>query len=109
VKTVIRNFVLHVSIAKPLGESGKLQLTSDMTELEFALNAFIMEGPQKGSGGLERIGSDYLVLRAMRYVINTRKKMGGSLSNVVHSLADHSFSSTMPSWPILRAPLASHH
>ncbi|KAG2043692.1 Golgi transport complex subunit 5-domain-containing protein [Suillus americanus] len=39
VKYVIRIFVLHASIAKPLGESGKLQLTTDMTELEFALGA----------------------------------------------------------------------
>ncbi|KAF7375982.1 ACT domain-containing protein [Mycena sanguinolenta] len=67
VKFVIRTFVLHVSIAKPLGESGKLQLTSDMTELEFALSAFLMEsGPSKRSGSLETVGDDYRILRAMR-------------------------------------------
>ncbi|KAF8170221.1 Golgi transport complex subunit 5-domain-containing protein [Mycena galopus ATCC 62051] len=54
VKFVIRTFVLHVSIAKPLGESGKLQLTSDMTELEFALSAFLTEsGPSKRGGSLK--------------------------------------------------------
>jgi len=67
VKFVIRTFVLHVSIAKPLGESGKLQLTSDMTELEFALSAFLVENPQSKRGGnLETVGDDYKALRAMR-------------------------------------------
>lgn len=69
VRFVIRTFVLHVSIARPLGESGKLQLTSDMTELEFALSAFLVENPQSKRGGnLEAIGDDYRVLRAMRFV-----------------------------------------
>ncbi|KAJ7128889.1 Golgi transport complex subunit 5-domain-containing protein [Mycena crocata] len=67
VKFVIRTFVLHVSIAKPLGESGKLQLTSDMTELEFALSAFLVENVQNKRGGsLETVGDDYRILRAMR-------------------------------------------
>ncbi|KAJ7188486.1 hypothetical protein C8R46DRAFT_1157508 [Mycena filopes] len=51
VKFVIRTFVLHLSIAKPLGESGKLQLTSDMTELEFALSAFLVDNAQSKRGG----------------------------------------------------------
>ncbi|KAJ7287365.1 Golgi transport complex subunit 5-domain-containing protein [Mycena rebaudengoi] len=69
VKFVIRTFVLHVSIAKPLGESGKLQLTSDMTELEFALSAFLVENAQSKRGGsLEAAGDDYRILRAMRFV-----------------------------------------
>lgn len=69
VKFVIRTFVLHVSVAKPLGESGKLQLTSDMTELEFALSAFMVENPQSKRGGnLEDAGDDYRALRAMRSV-----------------------------------------
>ncbi|KAF8659226.1 hypothetical protein AX16_001886 [Volvariella volvacea WC 439] len=67
VKFTIKTFVLHVSIAKPLGESGKLQLTSDMTELEFALNAFMVDGNQTGRGGsIESLGQDYRLLRAMR-------------------------------------------
>lgn len=70
VQFVIRTFVLHVSIAKPLGESGKLQLTSDMTELEFALSAFMVESAQSKRGGnLESVGDDYRVLRAMRFVL----------------------------------------
>ena len=64
---VIRIFVLHVSIAKPLGESGKLQLTSDMTELEFALSSFLVDNTQgKRGGDLESVGDDYKMLRAMR-------------------------------------------
>jgi conserved oligomeric Golgi complex subunit 5 len=70
VKFVIRTFVLHVSIARPLGEGGKLQLTSDMTELEFALSAFMVENSQsKRSSDLETIGDDYRALRALRLVL----------------------------------------
>ncbi|TFY53434.1 hypothetical protein EVG20_g10116 [Dentipellis fragilis] len=66
-KDVIKTFVLHVSIVKPLDESGKLQLTTDMTELEFALGAFLLENPQsKRSGNLDVVGDDYKMLRAMR-------------------------------------------
>ncbi|KAG2153694.1 Golgi transport complex subunit 5-domain-containing protein [Suillus bovinus] len=63
VKYVIRIFVLHASIAKPLGESGKLQLTTDMTELEFALGAFLGSSSKRG---LEVAGEEYKMLRAMR-------------------------------------------
>lgn len=69
VKNILKTFVLHASIARPLGEAGMLQLTSDMTELEFALSAFITEGtPQSGKRGasLDVIGEDYRALRAMR-------------------------------------------
>jgi len=69
VKYVIKTFLLHASLVKPLGESGKLQLTSDMTDVEFALNAFIVDALHiKNTGGLETIGSEYKSLRAMRYV-----------------------------------------
>jgi hypothetical protein len=64
VKYVIRIFVLHVSIAKPFWESGKLQLTTDMTELEFMLGAFC--GPSS-KHGLEVAGEEYKMLRAIRF------------------------------------------
>lgn len=67
VKDVLRTFVLHASIAKPLSESGKLQLTSDMTELEFTLGSFLAEGGQGKRGvNLDVFGDDYKALRAMR-------------------------------------------
>ncbi|KAF8415603.1 hypothetical protein L210DRAFT_3585540, partial [Boletus edulis BED1] len=44
-------FVMHASIAKPLGECGKLQLTTDMAELEFSLNAFLADGSQSKRSG----------------------------------------------------------
>ena len=67
VSFVIRHFVLHASIARPLTETGKLQLTSDMTELEFGLSAFMIDNPQSKRGSnLESIGEDYRALRAMR-------------------------------------------
>jgi conserved oligomeric Golgi complex subunit 5 len=55
-----------VSIARPLGESGKLTLTSDMTELEFALSAFMADSQSKRGGNLENVGNEYRALRAFR-------------------------------------------
>lgn len=67
VKYVIKTFVLHASIASPLTEVGKLQLTTDMTELEFALSAFLVDNLQgKRGGSLESVGEEYKMLRAMR-------------------------------------------
>ncbi|KZT26804.1 hypothetical protein NEOLEDRAFT_1177385 [Neolentinus lepideus HHB14362 ss-1] len=67
VKYVLRTFVLHVSIVKPLGESGKLQLTSDMTELEFAVSAFMTDSQSKNRGAdWSSVADDYRALRAMR-------------------------------------------
>jgi conserved oligomeric Golgi complex subunit 5 len=72
VKHILRAFVLHASIVKPLDESSKLQFTSDMTELEFSLGAFMSEGKGKrgGSGGgglgLDAAGPEYRALRALR-------------------------------------------
>ncbi|KAI5835805.1 hypothetical protein K523DRAFT_411243 [Schizophyllum commune Tattone D] len=66
-KYAIKVFVLHISIVKPLGESGKLQLTSDMAELEFGLSAFMSDGTSSKRGvHLENIGDEYRMLRAMR-------------------------------------------
>ena len=64
---MIKTFVLHASLAKPLSESGKLQLTSDMTELEFALSAFMADKSQ-GKRGVDWdvVGDEYRALRAMR-------------------------------------------
>ncbi|CAE6430952.1 unnamed protein product [Rhizoctonia solani] len=64
-KNVIRTFVLNASIIKPLGEAGKLQLTSDMTELEFTLGSFVAD-PSRRTGSLHILGDDYRVLRALR-------------------------------------------
>ena len=59
--------MLHVSIVKPLDETRKLQLTGDMTELEFTLGTFLSEGKTKrGVGGLDAAGSEYRALRALR-------------------------------------------
>ncbi|KAI0768405.1 Golgi transport complex subunit 5-domain-containing protein [Irpex lacteus] len=67
VRYVMRTFVLHASIAKPLGETGKLQLTSDMTELEFALSAFMSDkGRNKRGADWSGVQEEYRCLRAMR-------------------------------------------
>ncbi|THH05820.1 hypothetical protein EW145_g4520 [Phellinidium pouzarii] len=85
VKDVIRSFVLNISIAKPLGEGGKLQLTSDMTELEFALSAFMAEGGSQNRRGvkLDVIGDDYRALRAMRPLLFLDNSMLSSPENTV--------------------------
>lgn len=37
----VQTFILHASIVKQLGESGKLKLTSDTTSLEFAISQYL--------------------------------------------------------------------
>lgn len=71
VRKVIRSFVLNASLAKPLGESGKLQLTTDMTEFEFALSAFMMQSGTQNRNSMrsDAIAEDYIALRALRYKI----------------------------------------
>lgn len=68
IRHVIRTFVLHVSIVKPISEAGKLQLTTDMTELEFGLNAFMTDNKQskRGANLQTIVGNDYRMLRALR-------------------------------------------
>lgn len=66
---LIQTFLMHASIARPLGESGKLKLTGDMTELEMGLASFLNIGQMQGARGgvkLERMGDEYLALRAFR-------------------------------------------
>ncbi|KDQ57683.1 hypothetical protein JAAARDRAFT_156584 [Jaapia argillacea MUCL 33604] len=70
VKYVLRTFVLHISIAKPLGESGKLQIISDMTELEFGLSAFMTDSQTRRRGAdWGSVGDEYRSLRAMRQLL----------------------------------------
>jgi hypothetical protein len=37
----VQTFLLHASLVHPIGESGKLKLTSDTTALEFAVNQYL--------------------------------------------------------------------
>ena len=74
---------MHVTIARPLGESGKLTLTNDMTELEFALDAFMREPTpasaskrvsvrQPQTGGLKQsseVAAEYKMLRSLRQLL----------------------------------------
>ncbi|KAJ9100674.1 hypothetical protein QFC21_003719 [Naganishia friedmannii] len=69
VRYVINTFLLHASITRPLGESGKLKLTGDMTELEFALGIFLTTGSVQGQRNIMRLemaGDAYKALRAFR-------------------------------------------
>ena len=67
---LIQTFLMHASIARPLGESGKLKLTGDMTEFEMGLASLLNVGQVQGARGgvkLEWMGDEYLALRAFRY------------------------------------------
>jgi hypothetical protein len=74
VRHILRTFVLHASIVSPLGEAGKLKLTSDMTELEFSLGTFLLVASgndRKNALKLQDVGEEYLTLRAFRSVAMT--------------------------------------
>ena len=76
---LIQTFLLHASIARPLGESGKLKLTGDMTELEMSLASLLNVGQVQGARGslkLERLGDEYSALRAFRFVQVNNKGSG---------------------------------
>lgn len=75
-KHILHLFLFHASIARPMGESAKLKLTTDMTELEVGLASFLMTGSVSGlrgerserAGGakLDNVGEEYHALRAFR-------------------------------------------
>ncbi|CAG8591609.1 15706_t:CDS:10, partial [Acaulospora colombiana] len=65
-------------------ESGKLQLTADMTQLEFALDSLMKAGVAQGSTpqnwSIDVLGADYRAIRGMRYnaillLLNTRSHL----------------------------------
>jgi hypothetical protein len=71
---LIRTFLLHASIARPMGESGRLKLTGNMTEFEMSLQNFLMTGRVQGSGSktglkVSQIGDEYYALRAFRQLL----------------------------------------
>ncbi|THV06795.1 hypothetical protein K435DRAFT_711109 [Dendrothele bispora CBS 962.96] len=104
VKYVLRTFVLHVSITKPLSESGKLQLTTDMTELEFALNSFLGDGSKTSRVSLDIVGEEYRVLRAMRpllFLDNTQLALPTHTSSVPTLIVLHHI--------LVRSPLPLPH
>ncbi|GAA5906661.1 hypothetical protein JCM5296_006448 [Sporobolomyces johnsonii] len=58
----VQTFLLHASIVQPLGESGKLKLTSDVTSLEFAVSQYLAA---QGLA-LSSMGDQFKALRAFR-------------------------------------------
>lgn len=61
-KFTFQRFVLHASIVHPLGEGGKLKLTTDCTTLEFAVSQLL--GDYKLN--LASLDGDFKTLRAFR-------------------------------------------
>ncbi|TYJ51902.1 hypothetical protein B9479_007503 [Cryptococcus floricola] len=71
-KFIIRTFLLHGSIARPMGESGALKLTGDMTELEMSVTNLLNTGRVQGSRGgarVESVGEEYQALRSFRTIL----------------------------------------
>ncbi|BEJ14338.1 hypothetical protein CspHIS471_0401050 [Cutaneotrichosporon sp. HIS471] len=71
-KYLIKTFLLHASIARPMGESGRLKLTGNMTEFEMGLQNFLNTGRVQGARGGVRvadIGEEYLALRTFRTLL----------------------------------------
>jgi len=108
VRHVLRAFVLHVSIVKPLDEARKLQLTGDMTELEFSLGSFVSAGkgkrPGAGGEGLDAAGAEYRALRALRPLLFLETAR----------LAEHAATAGLPPLVVLhhilvRAPIPLPH
>ncbi|GAA5842073.1 hypothetical protein JCM11251_002004 [Rhodosporidiobolus azoricus] len=58
----VQTFLLHASLVHPLGESGKLKLTSDTTALEFAVSQYLSAHGMQLSG----MGDQFKALRAFR-------------------------------------------
>lgn len=61
-KYVLHRFVLHASIVSPLGEGGKLKLTTDLTTLEFAVSQLLSDYKLN----LASLGQEFRALRAFR-------------------------------------------
>ena len=57
---IVDVYVRHVTMLRPLGEGGKMQVVTDMAEMEMALAPFCHR--------LSDLGAPYRRLRAMRFV-----------------------------------------
>ena len=64
----LHRFVLHASIVHPLGEGGKLKLTTDLTTMEFAISQLLSDYKLN----LAALDGDYRALRALRWVAASR-------------------------------------
>jgi hypothetical protein len=59
---------MHASLVRPLGEGGKLKLTSDMTELEFAISQLLGSSPSPRPAMLD-LGNHFTALRSFRSLL----------------------------------------
>lgn len=88
---LITVFLLHASIVRPLGESGKLKLTTDMTELEVSIQSLLATGQPLGAKSsssktlkLSQIGDEYLALRSFRTILFSDLKTLANPVETVH-------------------------
>lgn len=76
---------------RPLGESGKLKLTTDMTELEVSIQSLLATGQPLGAKAsssrsikLSQIGDEYLALRSLRTILFSDIKTLANPVETVH-------------------------
>ncbi|WVO19992.1 uncharacterized protein IAS62_001282 [Cryptococcus decagattii] len=85
-KFILRTFLLHASITRPMGESGALKLTGDMTELEMGVTNLLSTGKVQGtkdSVKVEQVGDEYVALRTFRTLLFANLE---SLANPVETV-----------------------
>nr|KIR87103.1 hypothetical protein I308_02795 [Cryptococcus tetragattii IND107] len=85
-KFILRTFLLHASITRPMGESGALKLTGDMTELEMGVTSLLSTGKVQGtkdSVKVEQVGDEYVALRTFRTLLFANLE---SLANPVETV-----------------------
>ncbi|KIR55564.1 hypothetical protein I315_02153 [Cryptococcus gattii Ru294] len=85
-KFILRTFLLHASITRPMGESGALKLTGDMTELEMGVTNLLSTGKIQGtkdSVKVEQVGDEYVALRTFRTLLFANLE---SLANPVETV-----------------------
>ena len=79
---VMRAFARHITLVRPLGESGKLRLAADMAHFELALEPLLAaaKGPSKLK--LSDLGQAYGELRSLRQLlfVEVSERMGSRAS-----------------------------
>ena len=63
---ILELYVRHVTLIRPLGEGGKMRVTTDMAQIELALAPFYQK--------LADLGPPYRQLRTLRYVRSSINK-----------------------------------
>lgn len=64
-KRILSFWLLHASFVRPLSETGKLKLISDMSQLEYSLNQLLIDNGLT----LADLDEEYKALKSFRLVL----------------------------------------